>query len=526
MVLDFFKLSEQPFGVTPDPRYLYFSATHREALASALYGVSCGRGFTTMIAQPGMGKTTLLFDFLQKVRNHAKTVFLFQPQADPRDLLRSLLADIGIEDQGNDFVRMHRKLNEVLLAESRLGRRLVVVLDEAQNLSDEVLEAVRMLSNFETPREKLMHLVLAGQPQLAEKLASPQLIQLRQRISIIARLQPFNTAETEKYIEHRLRVAGYDFATAMFTPQALETIAKYSQGIPRNINNVCFNSMSLGFVAKQRTIDDGMVREVIDDLDLNIDEPEPVKIPPVTPQFTARPTDTTAAPEAEPRPKARHIVAKSSVLMTAESSVPMTAKSSVPMTAKSSVPMTAKSSVPMTAKSSVPMTARSSVPMTRKLGPQLALAGTLVVALSWLGIQSKRHTGEVLASPGMTMKKKPTVADKSSVPAPVAPVAASAATPSPVVASDSPEVAKSANSNDWMMVDILPGDTVYDLCSQAFGRCDDGTLARIQAMNPWLKDLNHIESGQQVRVPVSNESPVNHGTTERIPAALSTGAER
>jgi general secretion pathway protein A len=478
MVLDFFNLSEQPFGVTPDTRYLYFSTTHREALASALYGVSCGRGFTTMIAQPGMGKTTLLFDFLQKVRNHAKTVFLFQPQADPRDLLRSLLADIGIEDEGSDFVRMHRKLNEVLLAESRVGRRLVVVLDEAQNLSYEVLEAVRMLSNFETPREKLMHLVLAGQPQLAEKLASPQLIQLRQRISIIARLQPFDTAETEKYIEHRLRVAGYDFATPMFSPQALETIAKYSQGIPRNINNVCFNAMSLGFVAKQRTIDDGIIREVITDLDLNIDEAEPVKTPPVTPQFTTRPPDTAAAPEAAFRPKAKHIVAK------------------------------------------------SSVQVTRKLGPQLALAGTLVVALSWLGIQSKRHTGEVLASPassGMTVKKKPTLAEKSSV---SAQVTASAAVVGTETASGSPDVAHSANSNDSMVVDILPGDTLHDLCIQAFGRCDDQMVARIQALNPWLTNPNHIEAGQQILVPVSDELPTNQSTTERLPAALREAEKR
>ena len=108
MVLDFFKLAEQPFGVTPDPRYLYFSASHREAMASALYGISTGRGFTALIAQPGMGKTTLLFDLLHKIRNHARTVFLFQPQSDPRDLLRCVLADLGIEDDGADFVRMNR----------------------------------------------------------------------------------------------------------------------------------------------------------------------------------------------------------------------------------------------------------------------------------------------------------------------------------------------------------------------------------------------------------------------------------
>src|ERR1700743_3876080 len=268
MVLDFFKLKEQPFGVSPDPRFLYFGSGHREAMASALYGGSTGRGFTAIIAYPGMGKTTLLFDFLLKIKNYAQTVFLFQPHGDARDLVRCLLADIGIEDDGTDAVRMHRKLNEFLLAEARKGRKLVVVLDEAQNLDNQVLEAVRMLSNFETPREKLIHLVLAGQPQLADKLASPDLIQLRQRISMISQLRPFTVEETQQYIEHRLRVAGYNSSTPMFSSAAVRIITKYTQGIPRNINNVCFNAMSIAFVEKQKTIDERIILEVIDDLDL------------------------------------------------------------------------------------------------------------------------------------------------------------------------------------------------------------------------------------------------------------------
>lgn len=269
MILRFYRLAEQPFGVTPDPRFLYFSPSHREALASMLYGVSTGRGFTALIAQPGMGKTTILYDFLGMLRDHAKTVFLFQSQSSRRALLRNLLADLGIDDDGTDMVRLHRILNDCLLNESRKGRRLVVVIDEAQNLSESVLELVRMLSNFETPREKLLHLVLAGQPQLAEKLSSPRLTQLRQRISIIARLKPLAPEETQAYIDHRLRIAGYNFSKPLFTQQAYQLIAGATHGIPRDINNVCFNSLSLGCAVQERTIDVDVIREVLNDLDLN-----------------------------------------------------------------------------------------------------------------------------------------------------------------------------------------------------------------------------------------------------------------
>jgi general secretion pathway protein A len=268
MVLDYYRLAEQPFGVTPDPRFLYLGSSHREALASALYGVSAGRGFTALIAKPGMGKTTLLFDFLRKIQGTAKTVFLFQSQASPQDLIRNLLSDLHVEEDSNDLVRLQRKLNETLVAASDKNKRLVVVIDEAQNLDDAALEIVRMLSNFETAREKLMHIMLAGQPQLAERLASPQLVQLRQRISMIARLKPFDESETSLYIEHRLRVAGYDFARPLLTKEATALIAERSEGIPRNINNLCFNAMSLGFVAKKQTIDVPVIREVLDDLDL------------------------------------------------------------------------------------------------------------------------------------------------------------------------------------------------------------------------------------------------------------------
>lgn len=269
MILDYYGIREQPFGATPDARYLFESGTHREALGSILYGLEAGRGFIGLIAKPGMGKTTLLFRSLVELREKGRTVFLFQTISTPLDFLRTLLADLGVADLQGSFFELQAKLNEILLEQARRGERLVVVIDETQNLDDSVLELIRMLSNFETPQEKLMQIILSGQPQLARKLASPSLMQLRQRISIIAHLCPFSADDTVQYVDHRLRTAGYTSDRALFTPAALRLIAQHSEGIPRNINNLCFNALSLGCALKRSTIDVDTIREVIADLDLD-----------------------------------------------------------------------------------------------------------------------------------------------------------------------------------------------------------------------------------------------------------------
>ena len=216
-----------------------------------------------------MGKTTLLFKLLKKLETSATTVFMFQTQCSPRDFLRNLLSDLAVKDTDGDLVHLQSELTKLLLRESHSGRRFVVVIDEAQNLDPSVLELLRMLSNFETSRRKLMHIVLAGQPQLAKTLVSPALVQLRQRVSIIARLKAFTDEETRLYIDHRLRVAGYDSRQPLFTNRAVAMIANSSEGIPRNINNICFHALTLGRILKQRTIDSDVILEVLNDLDLD-----------------------------------------------------------------------------------------------------------------------------------------------------------------------------------------------------------------------------------------------------------------
>jgi len=297
MLLKFYGLEDQPFGVTPDPRFLYFTAGHREALAALYYAIEERRGFSALVAKPGMGKTTLLFRLLESLQDSTRTAFLFQTGQDSREFLDSLVRDLGITAAANDLPSLHEALNEMLLAEMEANRRVVVVIDEAQNLSEEMLEAVRLLSNFETPAAKMIHIVLAGQPALADKLAGPALTQLRQRVGSVAQLQPLTLKETKEYVGHRLRAAGFK-GPQLFTSNALENIAKISEGIPRNINSICFQSLSLGFVYQKRPIDSEVVREVARDLELKKNE---VKSAPTTASSNMpEPRQKTAGISAEP----------------------------------------------------------------------------------------------------------------------------------------------------------------------------------------------------------------------------------
>ncbi len=276
MLLHYFGFQEEPFGATPDPRYLYPSLTHREALASIEYGFKSNRGFTAMIAPPGMGKTTLLFRFLEEVRETSCSVFLFNIDADcePREFVGHILRELGITPARSSS-EMHEQLSEVLIKETQAGRKCVFVIDEAQNLSDAVLERARLLTNFETSRGKLMHIVLSGQPQLSEKLLQPSLVQLRQRISTICRLKPLSPEETVAYIDYRLKQAGYR-GDPLFTGEALMLIAEASHGVPRTINNLCFNALSLCRALKSQQVDNNMVAEVIADLQLTPQSSEPI----------------------------------------------------------------------------------------------------------------------------------------------------------------------------------------------------------------------------------------------------------
>jgi len=259
---------ENPFGVTPDPHYLYQSRTHAEARSSLIIGVECRVGFQALIAPPGMGKTTILFDLLERFNNVARTAFLFQTHGDSRDFLRYLISELGGEAHNSDLVGLQDTINHLLIRGHLAGRQNILIIDEAQSLDTTVLETLRLLSNFETPTDKLLQIILAGQPQLVQRLATPELAQLCQRISIRTTLIPFDLQDTSNYIKHRLKIAGYQ-GQPLFTTAAVTAIFERSGGVPREINTLCFNALLLATAFKQKQVDSEILHEVVAALDLN-----------------------------------------------------------------------------------------------------------------------------------------------------------------------------------------------------------------------------------------------------------------
>jgi general secretion pathway protein A len=269
MFLEYYNLLEQPFGVSPDTRFLYLNQMYREALASLWYGLKEERGFMALLAEPGMGKTTLLFQLLQRLRTtSARTVFLFQTCCDSSDLIRYLLQDLGIHP-AQDLASMHYQLNEALLREASAGRKFVLVIDEAQNLSEPVLESIRLLSDFETSRGKLLQIILAGQRRLINTLLKPETLQLTQRLSVAKVLDPLDSTEVAQYVRHRLGMAGHR-GKPLFTPDALRAVAQQSGGVPRNINNICFSAMSTAFALGLKSIGTEIVEEVAGDQNIRL----------------------------------------------------------------------------------------------------------------------------------------------------------------------------------------------------------------------------------------------------------------
>jgi general secretion pathway protein A len=264
-----FGLSQAPFNITPDPSFLYLSASHREGLAQLSYGIRARKGFVVLTGEVGTGKTTLIHALLNDLKGSAQTALIFRIIVSPEDLIRSVCEEFGLVEPKQPLQDIHDylvSLNEFLLESYSKGKNCALIIDESQNLSAEVLESIRLLSNFETSRDKLLQILLVGQPELSVRLNSPELRQLKQRVMLRHHLRALSVHECCEYVSNRLKVAGGD--RSIFTPTALESIYSYSGGIPRIVNVLCDNALLTGYALGRNEIDPGIIQEVAENLNI------------------------------------------------------------------------------------------------------------------------------------------------------------------------------------------------------------------------------------------------------------------
>jgi type II secretory pathway predicted ATPase ExeA len=477
MFLDHFGLIEQPFGVTPDPRFLHMGVKHREALASLLYGTDCNRGFLALIAEPGMGKTSLLYQYLEGLRNKARTAFVFQTDCDSRDFMRHILSDLDLDHTGKTLPAMQGMLNELLTAEMKTGRRFILVIDEAQNLEEKVLESVRLLSNFETPWMKLMQIVIAGQPQLAERLTRPSMTQLRQRISSVIRIEPFTPEEINDYIDHRLWVAAYSGAP-LFTVGARLAIAKHSGGIPRNINTLCFNAMSVAYGMNAKQVDTKMVREGAADVEMESLVPRTHR--------ASRVIVMKRAPQARPplRPLA----------------VPMFQPANKSFTPNRMIPAFATFCIllMLTIFSWIAWDRGARTPPFDVLMASVPAAATTSSGDDPLK-QDDSATGETAPVAAGAPQQGAGKSQASVSPAPASLNRSS----TPAAVSSQASIPAGLSQNDEVLTVVVEKEvTLRQLSLQYVGRFDETVLGEIFTLNPEMHDASHIEIGQRLRLPL------------------------
>ncbi len=269
MYLDYYGLTEPPFDITPNPRFLFYSAKHREAFNHLLYGIRERKGFVQLTGEVGAGKTTLCRAMLEQLDGHFATALILNPVMSPDELMKAIAMEYGLPVNGLDRLDTIGVINQFLLQQVERGEDTVLIIDEAQDLTDELLEQVRLLSNLETDNRKLLQIVLMGQPELRDRLNNPRLRQLRQRITVRYHLPPLNRYEVNNYIQHRLEVAGAKGAP-YFTQPALWRVFRYSQGIPRLLNAICDKALLAGFVSQKEKIDFRMVGSAVRELEGNV----------------------------------------------------------------------------------------------------------------------------------------------------------------------------------------------------------------------------------------------------------------
>lgn len=269
MYLKYYHLRKEPFQVTPDPEFLFMSRSHKEALGSIIYGIEQRKGFIAILGEVGVGKTTILRSCLEKIDSEQlRLIYLFNANISFEDLLKTIYRELGITIKATSVSDMVNHLYQVLIEEYKQHRKVVLAIDEAQNMPVDTLENLRMLSNLETSTEKLLQIILIGQPELDHKLNLKELRQFKQRIAVRSTIQPLSQEESSEYIQHRLTKAAVNPRSGpIFSPGALKLIINYGQGIPRVLNTLCSNALILGYAYQQKPISAHVIKEILADLE-------------------------------------------------------------------------------------------------------------------------------------------------------------------------------------------------------------------------------------------------------------------
>jgi len=555
MYCEFYQMTERPFNVTPDPKCLYLNARYREALAALHYGISQRKGFITLIGEAGTGKTTLLKRLLDEFDEKTRSVFIFNTHVSFEEILEYVFAEFDLPVHNGKKLYMLQRLNTFLLEELRGGGNVALLIDEAQELDQSVLEDLRLLSNLETAKEKILQIVLSGQPELGEKLSHPTLRQLRQRIAVSCRLLPLSRDELAEYLQYRLHAVGCS-DLKLFSRDAEDQIYHFSRGIPRLINVVCDNALVIGYALGKRRIGADVIAEAAADL-MPVQEPVPPEVPAEVP---AAPMVAVAA---SVRPRARFgliavvllavvigVLSMGRSMLRRQQVLPgMSATPVLPEHPPVDVIRPGSLEMPAPETSSAVPPVGNQVQRPREVPPP-DLAGAPLVQAQDLAEEESTPTPAVISeseppaakdrdvavapqAPGPEAQPetdpiKPAIrvaAARPSAPEPAAPplwrapsAAAQPASEQKAAVIDRPPVADGEPingkqpmrllSDHFDRVTVRPGDSISGIALRKYGQASHTIFDLIKLANPELRDVNVITIGQTLLLPDLSESSV------------------
>ena len=476
MYRNFFGFSEKPFELTPDPKFLFLSRGHVEALASLTYGIQERRGLIVIVGEVGTGKTLLLNAALDRLGHSTKVAYLFNTGVTPGQIVHMALVELGLARPEEDLTKVEAldRLNDFAINELRSGGNVALMVDEAQNLDRSPMESLRLLSNLETHKHKLIQIVLSGQPELDTKLNQPELRQIAQRISLKRHILPLEEGETYQYLRHRLRVADYS-GPELFDHRAKELIWEYSGGVPRKINILCDNALLIAYGLRKTRIKAPVLQEAIDDLSWS----------PVIPSTVPRILPGVEATAGQSTPRFRFSVGGGLVLATCIVLLAGILLGRSHLGSKGGSPVAVSTTKEATAE--IQQQAFHRLPITVK--PALP-GGTIIESAARSEVPEANLEVSPAAfspDPGDQLTADE---DKEKI-APKEQLLRSTVT--------------EASLGESRTVAVKKGDSLSRIITRAYGKYDTAALNAVLQENPWIENPNHIEVGQQIRLPVATK---------------------